>query len=133
MKRYSLIFLLVQAFHTLSFSAVLEVGTTSRLKSIRQAISIAKAGDTIVVLHGTYREKNLIIDKPLVIIGKQYPLLDGQLKYEVVSIKSDDVVFEGFRIENSGYATLDDPGGIKVYDSRNVVIRNNRLKNNFFG
>ena len=34
---------------------------------------------------------------------------------------------------NSGYGTLDDPCGIKVYNRKNVVIQNNILDNNFFG
>jgi nitrous oxidase accessory protein len=87
----------------------------------------------VLVFPGVYQEGSLVIDKPLLVKGSDFPVLDGQHKFEVVSIKSDDVVFEGFRVENSGMATLDDPGGIKVYDSKNVVIRNNRLKNNFFG
>jgi nitrous oxidase accessory protein len=39
----------------------------------------------------------------------------------------------GFKIQHSGYATLDDPCGIKVYNTRNVVIYNNILDENFFG
>ena len=64
-------------------------------------------------------------------IGK--PILDGQKKYEVVSIKADSVVFDGFIVQHSGIATLDDPGGIKVYNSRGVIIQNNTLEDNFFG
>ncbi|MFN8338405.1 MAG: right-handed parallel beta-helix repeat-containing protein [Saprospiraceae bacterium] len=58
---------------------------------------------------------------------------DGQLKYEVVSIKADDVRFlGGFIVKNSGYASLTDPGGVKVYDRRNVTVENNIFENNFF-
>jgi len=59
--------------------------------------------------------------------------LDGQNKFEVVSINADNVVIKGFKIINSGYASLEDPCGIKVYDKSFVKIENNVLDNNFFG
>jgi nitrous oxidase accessory protein len=133
MKQSALILFLVQACFTLTSAATLDVGTAAPFKFIRSAIVAAMPYDTIRVSPGMYREGNIIIDKPLVMTGVGFPVLDGQLKFEVVSIKASHVVFEGFRVENSGVSTLDDPGGIKVYDSRHVTIRNNVLRNNFFG
>ena len=46
---------------------------------------------------------------------------------------SDGVIVKGFKVINSGYGTLEDPCGIKVYNRKNVVIQNNILDNNFFG
>ena len=66
-------------------------------------------------------------------IGVNYPVLDGQKKCEVVSIKANHVLFKGFRVERSGFATLDDPGAIKVYDRNYVTICDNILEDNFFG
>jgi nitrous oxidase accessory protein len=43
------------------------------------------------------------------------------------------VVIRGFRVQHSGYATLDDPGGIKVQNCNYVVIEDNLLYDNFFG
>jgi nitrous oxidase accessory protein len=51
----------------------------------------------------------------------------------VLSIKASHVLVTGFIIQHSGHASLDDPGGIKVYDSKDVRIIGNRLKDNFFG
>ena len=48
--------------------------------------------------------------------GVVLAVIDGNKKHEVVSINSDDVVLKGFQVQNSGFATLNDPGGIKVYD-----------------
>jgi nitrous oxidase accessory protein len=61
------------------------------------------------------------------------PVIDGDKKYEVVSIKSDDVVFKGFQVQNSGFATLNDPGGIKVYDASGVVSKIMYWKTTFLG
>lgn len=102
-------------------------------KNIRPALLEAKDYDTVYVYHSFYKEGNIVINKKIVMIGVDLPVIDGDKKHEVVSIKSDDVVFKGFQVQNSGFATLNDPGGIKVYDATGVVIENNVLENNFFG
>jgi nitrous oxidase accessory protein len=113
--------------HTLS------VGQSGSYKTIREAIAAAREGDTIIVGKGTYKEGNILINKRIVLLGKGLPVLDGQGKYEVVSINAHGAVIKGFKIVNSGHAALEDPCGIKVYDRNDVVIENNILDNNFFG
>ena len=109
------------------------VGKSYSLKSIHSAIACSHGGDTISVHPGTYLEKNLIIDKSVVLQGIGFPVIDGEGKYEIVSIKSDRVVMDGFNIRHSGYATLEDPAGIKIYDSKYVTIQNNIIDDTFFG
>ena len=109
------------------------VGANQIIRSIKEGIRIAHQGDSVIVLAGLYKEGNIIIDKPLTFIGKNYPILDGEKKYEVLSIKAGYVEVNGFQIQHSGFASLDDPGGIKVYDQQHVTICNNLLEDNFFG
>jgi len=104
-----------------------------KFSTIQAAINSSMASDTIVVSSGFYFEKNIIIDKSITLIGDDLPVLDGEGKYEIVSIKSSNVVFSGFKLQHCGYGTLDDPAGIKIYDSENVTISNNVLDDNFFG
>lgn len=108
-------------------------GKNQSYSSIKQALQHAINGDTIVVSEGTYKEGNIIIDKQVYLLGQNFPVLDGEKKHEVISIKANHVVINGFKIQRSGFATLNDPGGIKIYDSRNVTIINNILDDNFFG
>ena len=112
---------------------IIYVGPLKNLKSIRAALLIANKGDTILVATGTYKEGNLIISKQLTLIGDNYPILDGQNKFEVISIKANKVVIDGFKIYHSGTSNLDDYAGIKIYDSREVVIKNNILDDTYFG
>lgn len=114
-------------------SQTIEVGHEKSIKTIKKAIELAKAGDTIVVHKGVYREGNITINKRITLLGKNFPVLDGQKKFEIVSIKADSVVFSGFKVINSGYASLDDPSGIKIYEKTGVVVKDNILDNNFFG
>lgn len=110
-----------------------QVGKNKAFATVAAAIQAARTGDTVLVSAGLYREKNLIIDKKIVLKGTGYPVLDGEKKYEVISIKTNGVVVEGFRIIHSGVSSIEDMGGIKIYDSRDVVIRNNILEDTFFG
>lgn len=112
---------------------VIHVGKGFPVQQIQAAIQQAKNGDTVMVHGGWYKEGNLLIAKSLVLLGINRPVLDGQKKFEVVSIKANHVVLDGFRIQGSGYATLDDPCAIKVYDSNEVTLSNNILEDNFFG
>ncbi|MBA4321080.1 MAG: nitrous oxide reductase family maturation protein NosD, partial [Flavobacterium sp.] len=124
MKKLLYIFLF---FSSLLQAAVIEVGPNKPIKSIKKAIALSKVGDTVLVHKGWYKEGNIIINKRIVFIGKNYPILDGQKKFEVLSIKADGVIVKGFKVIKSGYATLEDPCGIKVYNKKNVVIQNNIL------
>ncbi len=109
------------------------VGTGYPFTSIKTAIDVAKAGDSVLVHGGVYKEGNLIVDKPISLIGVDWPVLDGQKKYEVLSIKANHVLITGFKVQFSGHGSLDDPCGIKVYDSQDVHIIGNELYDNFFG
>lgn len=112
---------------------IIPVGPDFQYKSITAGLKAASAGDTVLVEGGLYKEKNLIVDKNIVLIGKNHPVLDGERKYEIISITADGVVVDGFKIIRSGISSMDDLSGIKIYDSRNVIIRNNILEDTFFG
>lgn len=112
---------------------VLKVGKDHEFQTIQAAINHAAAGDTIYVTKGIYREKNILIEKPLSLIGQDYPVLDGEKKYEIISIKANLVKIKGFKLINSGVSSLIDIAGIKVYGKDRIVIANNILDGTFFG
>lgn len=130
MKNFLYIFLFFSSF---LHANVIEVGANKPIKSIKKAINMATIGDTVLVHKGVYREGNIVIDKKIVFLGKGFPVLDGQKKYEVLSIKADSVIVQGFKVIKSGYASLEDPCAIKVYNKSHVIIQNNILDDNFFG
>ncbi len=116
-----------------SFSTTISVGANGQFTSLLKAIETAKHGDTILVSKGIYKEGNVVIDKRLVLLGENYPTIDGEKKNEVISIKHDSVVFKGFNVINCAYGTITDPAGIRTYNVNNIIIENNILDNNFFG
>ena len=109
------------------------VGPKETFKSIAVALSQASENDTIVVAYAIYHEKNLVIDKSVVLKGIGYPVIDGEHKYENVSIKANNVTLTGFKISNSGISSIVDYAGIKIYNRRNVTITNNIIEDCFFG
>ena len=114
-------------------ASIIHVGSQHAFKTIIPALKFAKHGDSVLVEKGFYKEGNIIIDKAIFFLGKDFPTIDGDRKFEVLSIKSNNVTVKGFKIQHSGYATIDDPGGIKVYDSHHVTIIDNLVYDNFFG
>lgn len=129
--RLSIFFLLILPI--LLNAATIKVGKKQSVKTITQALSRATHGDTVLVDEGTYKEGNIIINKTIVFKGINYPVLDGEKKFEILSVKAPSVIVTGFKVIRSGYASLEDPCAIKVYDTHDVLIIDNILDDNFFG
>jgi len=126
-------FFLIAPFPSLLQANTLHVAKASKFSTIQSAVNSAAAYDTIIVSSGIYFEKNLIINKPITLLGENLPVIDGENKYEIVSIKSSNVIVNGFKIQHSGTGTLQDVAGIKIYNSEKVTISNNVLDDTFFG
>lgn len=110
-----------------------KVGKTRTLKSVQQGIDLAKNGDTVLVDPGNYKEKNIIIQKSVCLKGIGYPVLDGENKYAIISIKASNATVEGFRLQHTGRSEIRDLGAIMIYDSYKVSALNNILEDTNFG
>ena len=128
-----LYFILFFLFVSQIQARTIQVNSKLNKLTIKQAIREAKIGDTIAVYPGHYKEGNIVVDKRVVLKGINLPVLDGQHKFELLSIKANGVVVDGFKIIHSGVSSMDDMGGIKLYDCRDVIIQNNQLEDTFFG
>lgn len=99
--------------------------------SLKQVLASAAAGDTVRV-RGEVKEGTITIDRPVVLIGENGAIIDGEEQGEVLLIKADDVTVEGFTIRGSRISNLEDNAGIKASHCLNTVIRNNFLDGCFF-
>lgn len=102
-------------------------------QSIQKAIEGALSGDTILISEGEYFENEIIIQKPLTVIGSNFPKIDGMSSGDIFLIAADSVRIEGLELINTGYATQNDNAAVKVFDSRFLTIAKNRIINTFFG
>lgn len=131
LKRVGLFLLLVLNVHSV-FAKEIWVGIGEPITSIRLGIQLAKHGDTIWVKAGHYQEGNLIVDKSITLLGIGLPVLDGEMKHEILTIAAQNVWIEGFKFKDSGRSSLDDVAAIKCLDAHKVTIKNNQFVNTFF-
>lgn len=129
----TILIILTLLIHFVSFSKTITVGKSGQYTSIKQAISKAVASDTILIFEGVYKEGQLFLNKRLVLKGVNLPVLDGEKKYEILTIKADGVVVEGILFRNSGRSSYMDIAALRIAESRYVTIRNNQFEYSFFG
>jgi nitrous oxidase accessory protein len=111
----------------------IEVCKSCEVISLKSAIALATTGDTILVKKGTYKEFNIVVDKPLTIKGENYPIINGEDKGEIIRITSDNVTIDGLFIINVGTSYTSDHAAIRVVRSENFLIQNVVLEKLFFG
>ena len=99
-----------------AMAKIIHTGSSRNYKTITAALAAAIAGDTILVDAGNYKEKNLVIKKSIVLKGMNYPVLDGEKKYEIISITADNVTIDGFVLQHSGVSSMTDYAAIKIYN-----------------
>lgn len=109
------------------------VATGTKIPTLKEALVKAADGDTIIVKKGYYTSLNTLVRKEVTILGENYPVLDARQKEEVITILADNVKFDGFEVRNSKTGAMRDFAGIRLHRVKNVVISNNKLRNNFFG
>lgn len=112
---------------------VIEVCPSCTVKTIKEGIALAAKNDTILIKKSTYHEYNIIIDKPLTLLGESYPIIDGQDQGEIIRIESDSVTVDGLFIINVGTSYTTDYAAIRVVKSENYLIQNVVLEKLFFG
>jgi nitrous oxidase accessory protein len=102
-------------------------------ESIAAAVRLARAGDTVRVLPGSYRER-ILIDKPLKLEGVGKPTIAAGYIGDTIRVKSPDVSIRGLIVRDSGIDLGAQNAGIYVMPgSDRIVIANCDLVTNLFG
>ncbi|MFC0261993.1 nitrous oxide reductase family maturation protein NosD [Fontibacter flavus] len=102
-------------------------------ESIKEAIETASSGDTLLLESGLYQEHEIIIRKPLTIIGENHPIIDGQDQGNIILVAAENVHIRGLKLINTGKSNMDDSAGIKFFDSKYCSVEDMVLENTFFG
>lgn len=132
-KLLKLLYCTLILFSVQGVAQTVEVCNTCEINSLKEAIQMAVAGDTILVKKGTYKEYNIVVDKPLTIKGENYPIIDGEDKGEIIRVTSDHVTIDGLFIINVGTSYTSDHAAIRVVRSEHFLIQNVVLEQLFFG
>ncbi len=116
-----------------SMATSLTVSQSGEIKTIHGALEKANSGDTIFVRSGVYKEGNIKITKAVILIGVDYPIVDGEFKYEVFTVNVSNVTIKGFNIRNVGISSLNDLAAIGGNNSSNLYLADNIIEKAFFG
>jgi nitrous oxidase accessory protein len=102
-------------------------------EAVSLAVSKAEDGDTIFIRKATYKVNNIIVTKRITFIGDDYPVLDGEGKYQIFYISGDGVTITKIHFTNSGYSSVSDIAAVKIINSRKLTLENNLFTHNYFG
>lgn len=100
--------------------------------AFKRAVSNSGAGDTLILNPGVYKEGTVLLTKPLTILGKGNVILDGENKYEILTISGYHITIKNIQFRNAGYSALNDFAAIKVIDASAVLLENNTVTNAYF-
>ncbi len=100
---------------------------------INRVLESTFVGDTVIFRNGHYTVNNILVLKSLVLIGENYPVLDGSHKSQIISVEADNVTIEGFKLVNSGFSDMNEISAIRLQNVDHAIIKNNILENVFFG
>lgn len=101
--------------------------------SIQEAISQARPGDTILLSKGLYKEHDIYVNKRVLVLGEQYPVIDGQGRFQLFIITADSAAIQGLQLQHTGISSLVDMAAIRVQEAGYVKVADNKLINNTYG
>ncbi|MEZ5022421.1 MAG: hypothetical protein R2728_04015 [Chitinophagales bacterium] len=102
------------------------------IKTIKIAITSATPYDTILLQKGTYKEHELIIDKPLTLKGQKESIIDGEEKGNILLVDANYVTISGVTFINVGSSYTEDFAAIKLRRTRYCRVENNYLEKCIF-
>lgn len=115
------------------YAATITVCQNCEENSIKSAVASANPYDTVKVLQGVYKEHTILIDKPLTLMGQNLPVIDANFEGGVIEVRADSVTIDGFQLQKVGVSYTEDHAAILIFRSNHFIIRNNVLKDVFFG
>ncbi|MDX1829492.1 MAG: nitrous oxide reductase family maturation protein NosD [Lutibacter sp.] len=104
-----------------------------KIQTIKEAVSLSKDGDSILVKKGIYKEQNISILKSIYLIGENNPVIDGEFKGTIIKVTANNFTIEGLTLMNVGQSYTKDFAAILVSRSKQFVLKNITLKKVFFG
>jgi len=115
------------------YSDTINVCKNCPKNTIHRGLQAAHPHDTLLVASGTYYENDLVVDKPLSILGKGDPIIDADRKGKLFLIQADSVLISGFQLQNMKTSFVEDHAAIKLDRVKHCTIENNTLLDTYFG
>jgi nitrous oxidase accessory protein len=99
---------------------------------LQPLIDAADPGSTVTLESGLYHG-NVVIDKPLTLIGRDWPVIDAAGTGNVIEVIAPDVTIEGFVLRGTGDSLDQENSGVSSNSAPRIVVRGNRFEDVLFG
>ncbi len=109
------------------------VSPAGPVRSIAAALHLVRSGGRVVVTAGTYREPTILVSRPVEIVGRGLPVIDGEGARAIITIAADDVTVRGLHLMRVGTSFIEDRAALRVRDARQCAILDNQFSDAFFG
>ncbi len=109
----------------------MQAQTTITAEQLADAITQASAGDTLIVNGGVFHG-HLVVDKPLTLIGENWPVIDGGGTGTVLRLTAPDTTVQGFLLRNSGHSLDAENSGV-AGEAERLTLVGNRFEETLFG
>lgn len=103
------------------------------ITTLTAALRQVRPGGRILVRAGTYREPMIVVDRPVEIVGADWPVFDGGGTHGILTVRADRVTIRGLELGNVGASFTEDRAAIRVEGTRQCAIDSNRISAAFFG
>lgn len=117
----------------LAADGAIHVTPDGTIRTLGAALARAEPGSRVVVHAGVYREPTIVVDRPVEIVGRGAPVLDGEGARQIMTITADDVTIRGLVFRDVGTSYVEDRAAIRVERARRCRIEDNRFEDTFFG
>jgi len=114
-----------------SSAAVWTVRSTGPLTRVQQAVNSAQPGDTVRIEPGQY-EGNVVVDRPLTLEGVGRPVIRGEGRASVITVKAAGCTIRNLVIEHSGEMLAEEDSGVLLRSGGNR-LEHNELRDVLFG
>ena len=130
MKLIKIRYLFILIFFQLPAQSI-TVCLECKIQNISDAIEFSKPFDTIFFKNEIFYEKDLVINKPLTLIGNK-TVVDVNFLGGGFYVKSNNVNISGFIINNIKSSYIKDIAAIQTYNVSNFSFSNNEFNMPFF-
>jgi len=134
MNRYLVVIVIVVVWGVTAMAKEWEVGPTRAVTSLSQAIEMANPQDTICVNPGDYKlSHTLVLKKAVHLIACGEVRLHAPDKAGIFEVRADSVSISGFTLLNVPKSYTKDLAAIWVDYAQHFELRDNHIKDCFFG
>lgn len=113
-----------------AFSDVHRVAGNS--STVHLTLASASPHDTILLAPGDYREPEIVIERPLTLLGSEGTVFTNSGKGNTILVRSDSVTIRGIGFQDVPVSYIQDNAAIRLDNVRHCTIEDNSFEDNFF-